>query len=124
MDKRTHNRATASGSRSEAAPVRLFVVEAVPLWSVPRPLTELVGREQEVATVSDLLRRPEVQLLTLTGPGGVGKTRLAIAVATRWSDALTADGPAAGLADGSPELTPEVVFVALAPLTDAALVVP
>src|SRR5215216_3213418 len=110
MDKRMHNR--ASGSGSETAPVRLFVVEAVPLWSVPRPLTALVGREQETASVSALLRRPEVPLLTLTGPGGVGKTRLAIAVATGWTE------------DGNDEVPPEVVFVALAPLTDAALVVP
>ncbi len=43
--------------------------------SVPAPLTPLIGRETEIAAVTALLKNPAVRLLTLTGPGGTGKTR-------------------------------------------------
>jgi len=64
-----------------------------------------IGREIEIADVLALLRRPGVRLVTLTGPGGVGKTRLALEVGKQ---------AFAEFADG-------VVFVELAAITDAAL---
>src|SRR5436190_23622818 len=57
--------------------------------TLPAPLTNFVGREREVQTVGELLHRPEVRLVTLTGPGGVGKTRLAV----RLTEDLASDFP-------------------------------
>ena len=76
--------------------------------SLPSPATSLVGRRLEIAAVEAMLRRDEVRLVTLTGPGGTGKTRLAIAVAQELAGELR---------DGA-------VFVDLASVTDAALVLP
>ena len=65
--------------------------KAAPLQVLPFPPTALLGREQEVAQALDLLRERAVRLLTLTGPGGVGKTRLALEIAHDLRDSF-ADG--------------------------------
>jgi len=57
---------------------------------LPIPRTSLIGREQQMAEAMALLLRPGVRLLTFTGPGGAGKTRLALAVAAAIADQFTA----------------------------------
>src|SRR5919199_1065795 len=74
--------------------------------NLPVQPTPFIGREQEVAVVRACVLRPEMRLLTLTGPGGTGKTRLALQVAADLLDAFP---------DG-------VYFVDLAPISDPALV--
>ena len=76
--------------------------------SLPLTSTSLIGREHDIAEVSKLLQKPEVRLVTLTGPGGIGKTRLAIAVGEQ-------------LDDRYPNGT---VFVPLAAITQPELVLP
>ena len=74
--------------------------------SLPAQATSLIGREREISEVTDVLQRPEVRLVTLTGTGGTGKTRVAIQVA-------------AGLLD---DFADGVVFISLAPLQNQNLV--
>ena len=76
--------------------------------NLPIQLTQLIGREKEVARVQELLRRKDIRLVTLTGPGGTGKTRLGLQVAAELNDAFP---------DG-------VYFVNLAPIADPEIVVP
>jgi hypothetical protein len=75
--------------------------------SLPTPSTSLLGRDDAIADLSSLLESADVRLVTLTGPGGIGKTRLAIAVGT----ALDGTGR-------------HIEFVPLASITDPALVLP
>jgi predicted ATPase/transcriptional regulator with XRE-family HTH domain len=52
-----------------------------PAWNLPAPATPLIGRETELATLAQLLGDPDCRLLSLVGPGGIGKTRLALEAA-------------------------------------------
>jgi predicted ATPase len=86
-----------------AAPSRAAARALRPL---PVSTTSLVGREQAIEEVAGLIGQPQVRLVTLTGPGGVGKTRLAVAVGERLRDRYAAGA----------------VFVPLAAVTDPGLV--
>ncbi len=74
-----------SALRERMSEVPLHPVETRPS-KLPVQRTAFVGREREVAAVAALLLRPDVQLVTLTGPGGIGKTRLALEVARQLAD--------------------------------------
>lgn len=96
-------RFTSSAARSHAEPAA-----PTPRRTLPVMTTSLVGRDADVAEILSLLQRPDVRLLTISGPGGMGKTRVAVAV----GEALAAPG------------AHRVVFVPLASATDAADVLP
>ena len=59
-----------------------------PRHNLPMQSTSFIGREEDIAAVAKLLRAPDCRLLTLVGMGGIGKTRLALAVAERFVDAF------------------------------------
>ncbi len=85
-----------------------------PASNLPTPLTPLIGREPELAALARLLQDPQCRLLTLIGPGGIGKTRLALEVAFAQREAF-ADGVFfASLASiGSPKFIVPAVVEAL-----------
>jgi len=86
---------------SGVQPPRTFQTEPI-----PRPLTPLVGRARELEAVLGFLRQEELRLVTLTGPGGVGKTRLALRIAAHIETTAECD----------------VAFVNLSSVHDATLV--
>lgn len=94
----------AAGLPADFPPLKTLDVR---LNNLSVQLTSLIGREREVARVSALLQRPDVRLVTLTGTGGIGKTRLGLQVATELLDSF---------ANGT-------YFVSLAPITDPPVVI-
>jgi hypothetical protein len=94
----------APGLRADFAPLRALDARVT---NLPAQRTTLIGREADIAAVATLLQADGVRLVTLTGPGGTGKTRLALQVAAELVD-VYADG---------------VWFVDLAAINDAKLVV-
>ena len=96
---------TASGLRSEFPPLKTLDIRRNNLPAQPTPL---VGRERELEEVLALLRSSHVRLLTFTGPGGTGKTRLGLQAAAELTD----------------EFEDGVFFVALAAIADPTLVAP
>jgi predicted ATPase len=95
--------ADGGGQAAAAAP---SLAGARGLRPLPVSTTSLIGREQAIREVADLFGQPGVRLVTLTGPGGVGKTRLAVAVGERLRDRFGAG----------------TVFVPLEAVTDPGLV--
>jgi predicted ATPase/DNA-binding XRE family transcriptional regulator len=99
----TVSRVSTGSVATQVASAALFPV--MQRGDLPIPPTLIVGREREEAAAVRLLERPGVRLLTLTGPGGIGKTRLAMQIAAGVGDRFG-----------------ETCFVDLASIRDAALV--
>jgi predicted ATPase len=101
--------ATLLADRFDAASTREHSGGAVP-HRYPAPYTDIIGREREVAEILELLRRPNVRMVTLVGPGGIGKSRLAIEVGA----ALAGTGADVGFALLESLTSPDQVLTAIA----------
>jgi non-specific serine/threonine protein kinase len=109
------------GERAIGAPVivrlaldHLAAQEAAGRVLLPGPATPLIGRDRDLAAVTSLLADPGVRLLTLTGPGGCGKTALALAALRAVAPGRAGGGYLVELADLPPRSPDETVAVAVA----------
>ena len=100
-----YSRLTAKNQSGKVAPAPAFRKEDPAISALPSPLTKLIGREIEIENVCEAFR--SVRLLTLKGTGGIGKTRLSLAVGETLSDEFASD----------------VWFVDLSPLSPFSLTV-
>jgi predicted ATPase/two-component SAPR family response regulator len=111
-DRRENDPPAAPTRGLRQAPNRAPAVEPPPKGNLPLQLSSFVGREREMAEVEELLA--EHRLLTLTGPGGCGKTRLALAVASELAEDFEDGAWWVGLASLSdPDLVAQAVAQAL-----------
>ncbi len=122
VDVLSFARALEEASHAVSSPDVLAALPAVPhaeayvstestdtrYQNVPVSLTPLIGREREREAVRELLLRPEVRVVTLTGIGGIGKTHLALSVGNEVQEAFAQ----------------EVCFVSLAKISDSERVIP
>src|SRR5689334_15735510 len=89
MLRRTELTPTPDPEPVETRHARLEVMRSTPVAApVPKPLTLIFGRDRELARLDDLLHSDQERLITLIGPGGVGKTRLALQAAHEVSSAF------------------------------------
>ncbi len=103
--------ATRYASEQTGASARLPGFSNKPFRHVPLPLTPLIGREHGLQEARTLLRDPQVRLLTVTGTGGIGKTRLALQIAADVQHAF-ADG--CYFVELAPFITPQHVALIIA----------
>ena len=83
--------------------------------NLPPQLTPFIGRDEELAALADLIADPKVRLITIVGPGGMGKTRLSLAAVERQLEASPSEGG---------PFPNSIFFIALAPLRSAEHIVP
>lgn len=109
---------------ASASAVMAYPLEPLRLQPLPTPPTPLLGRESELAAITQLLAEPTCRLLTLTGAGGIGKTRLALAVATEMTPVFP-DGvvfaPLAGVQESTSIWSSLARVLQLAPANQVAL---
>jgi len=108
IDRLSHPNRPVDAGLSQNTGIPLRPIRASPPISLFVPPTPLLGRAQEVAVVRNYMLSADVRLLTLTGAPGIGKTRLALQVATELQDAFSN----------------RVAFIPLAPIHDPSLVIP